>query len=194
MTAVITDETADCTPDLQALWHHKAPRLLVETCPAEDFVRGWKTWQKHLRKRKKPIAPPFSSKKQSPLLWGWPQEWERKSIEESIHSPTTLAEIVIGDDATVSPDLSLALQTVALAYAMPKLSRELPAEAWWQLLERLREVATHAQSNNVDWPGDPHAVLRQQLIAGELPLALGYLFPEIRATHALRKEARETLS
>src|SRR3954451_17259094 len=33
MTAVITDETADCTPDLQPLWHHKAPRVLVETCP-----------------------------------------------------------------------------------------------------------------------------------------------------------------
>ena len=63
MTAVITDETAGCTSDLQPLWHHKAPRVLVETCPAEDFVRGWKTWQKHLRKRKKPVAPPFLRKR-----------------------------------------------------------------------------------------------------------------------------------
>src|SRR4051812_25104302 len=194
MRAVITDETTGCTPDLQPLWHHQAPRVLVETCPAEDFVRGWKTWQKHLRKRQKPVAAPFSSTKKPPLLWGWPQEWERASVKESIHSPTTLAEIVIGDDPTALPDLPRALQTVALAYAMPKLARELPAEAWWQLLERLRELATHAQTNNVDWPGDPQAVLRQQMLAGELPLALAYLFPEVRATRALRNDASETLS
>lgn len=194
MATTITDETTSCTPDLQPLWHHKAPRLLVETCPAEDLVRGWKTWQKHLRKRKKPIAPPFLTKKKSPLLWGWPQEWERAAVNESIHSPTTLAEIVIGDDPTASPDLPLTLQIVALAYAMPKLARELPAEAWWQLLERLREVATQAQTNNVDWPGDPQAVLRQQLLAGELPLALSYLFPEVLAMRALRTDASGTLS
>src|SRR5215204_3511801 len=136
MTAVIviTDEATGCTPDLQPLWHHKAPRVLVETCPAEDFVRGWKTWQEHLRTRKKPIPPHFLSKKKSPLLWGWPQEWERAEIKDCISSPTALAETVIGDDPLASPDMSLALQTVALAYAMPKLAQELPAEAWWQLL------------------------------------------------------------
>src|SRR5436190_10752026 len=194
MSATITDETTSCTPDLQPLWHHKAPRLLVDTCPAEDFVRGWKTWQDHLRKRKKPVAPPFLKKKKSPLLWGWPQEWERAAVTENIHSLTTLAELVIGDDPAASPDLPVALQTVALAYAMPKLARELPAEAWWQLLERLREVATHAQTTNVDWPGDPQAVLRQQLLAGELPLALAYHFPEVRAMRALRNDARDSLS
>lgn len=194
MTSVITDETTSCAPELQPLWHHKAPRRLVDTCPADDFVRGWKTWQKHLRKRKKPVAPPFLTKKKSPLLWGWPQEWERAAVKESIQSPTTLAEIVIGDDPAASPELPLALQTVALAYAMPKLGRELPAEAWWQLLERLREVAIHAQANRVDWPGDPQAVVRQQLLAGELPLALGYLFPEVRAMRALRNDASDLLS
>ena len=194
MAAVITDETTACSPDLQPLWHYKAPRVLIDTCPADDFVRGWKIWQDHLRTRKKPVAPPFLKKKKSPLLWGWPQEWERAGINESIHSPTTLAENVIGGDPSASPDLPLALQTVALAYAMPKLARELPAESWWQLLERLREIATRAQTNNVDWPGDPLAVLQQQLLVGELPLALGYLFPEVRATRALRNDASESLS
>src|SRR4051795_699968 len=145
MTSVITDERTGCSPDLQPLWHHKAPRLLVESCPGEDFVRGWKTWQKHLRKRKKPTTPPFASKKNSALLWGWPQEWECAAIKESIRRPTSLAENVIDLDAAESQDLPLALQTVALAYAMPKLARKLPAEAWWQLLERLREIAARAQ-------------------------------------------------
>src|SRR4029079_9658103 len=125
-------------------------------------------------------------KKKSPLLWGWPRELERKAVKESIHSPTTLAEFVIGDDPNTSPDLPLALQTVALAYAMPKLARELPAEAWWQLLERLREAACNARAKHVDWPSDPNAVVRQQLLAGELPLALSYLFPEVRAMRSLR--------
>jgi hypothetical protein len=65
---------------------------------------------------------------------------------------------------------------------------------WWQLLDRLREVAAQAQAVRVDWPGDPEVVLRQQLLAGELPLALSYLFPEVRVTHDLRTEARKALS
>ena len=194
MTTIISDDSTADIPDLQPLWHHKAPRELVEACPGDDFVRGWKTWQRHLRKREKPALPPFAAKKKSPLLWGWPDEWERDSIKESIHSPTTLAEIVIGDDPIASPELPLAMQTVALAYAMPALSRELPAESWWQLLERLREIAIRAQSNDVDWPGDPLAVIRQQLLAGELPLALSHLFPEVRAIRALRSAVSITLS
>jgi hypothetical protein len=194
MSAAITDESAASSPDLQPLWHHKAPRKLVEAGPAEDLVRTWKVWQKHLRKRKKPDRPKFLRKKKPPLLWGWPNDWERAVIKENIQSPTSLAEIIMGDDPAASLDLPLALQTVALAYAMPKLARELPSESWWQLLERLREVASQAQTARVDWPSDPKAVLRQQLLGGELPLALSYLFPEVRVMHGLRIEARQALS
>src|SRR5262249_28743585 len=173
---------------------HKAPRELVEAGPAEDLVRSWKVWQNHLRKRKKPADPKFLRKKKAPLLWGWPSEWELAVIKENIQSPTSLAEIIIGDDPATSFDLPLALQTLALAYSMPKLARELPAELWWQLLDRMREVAAQAHAARVDWPGDPEAVIRQQLLAGELPLALSYLFPEVRVTHDLRTEARQALS
>src|SRR5215218_4839614 len=98
MDAAITDESTGSPPDLQPLWHHKAPRVLVDACPAEDLARGWKTWQGHLRKRKKPIAPPFLSMKKPALLWGWPREWDHAAVKENICTPTTLAEIVIGDD------------------------------------------------------------------------------------------------
>jgi hypothetical protein len=194
MSAAITDESAAPSPDLQPLWHHKAPRGLVEAGPAEDLVRSWKIWQKHLRKRKKPADPKFLRKKNAPMLWGWPKDWERAEIKKNIQSPTSLAEIIIGEDPAASLDLPLALQTVALAYSMPRLARELPAESWWQLLERLRDVATQAQTARIDWPGNPETVLCQQLLAGELPLALSYLFPEVRVTHDLRIEARQALS
>ena len=148
-----------------------------------------------MRSRKKPEPPRLpANKSKSPLLWGWPLELDRNAVKESIGSPSTLAESLIGNDSTDEPDLPLALQIVALAYAMPDLSRELPAEAWWPLLERLQEVATQAQTKRVDWPANPRDVLRHQLLAGELPFVLAYLFPEVRAMRALRNSARESLS
>ena len=41
---------------------------------------------------------------------------------------------------------------------------------------------------------NPRDVVRNQLLAGELPLALGYLFPEVRALRALRDDARAAFS
>ncbi len=79
------------------------------------------------------------------------------------------------------------MQMVALAYALPTLARELPADTWWQLLERLYEVVAEAKTPRINWPGVPRDVLRQQLLAGELSLALSCLFPEIRAMRALRR-------
>jgi hypothetical protein len=60
--------------------------------------------------------------------------------------------------------------------------------------ERLHELANQSQQHRVDWPGDARDVMRQQLLAGELPLALGYLFPEVCAMRDLREPARASLS
>jgi hypothetical protein len=92
------------------------------------------------------------------------------------------------------PELTETLQILALAYSLPILCAQQSAEAWWRLLDRLHEVASDTESSHVDWQADPHAMLRRQLLVGELPLALGYLFPEIRALKALRPGARKTLS
>src|SRR5204863_329894 len=179
---------------LQPLWHEKAPQQLVQSCPDTDPFAGWATWQAHLRKRRKPIAPSFTAQKQSPLLWGWPTAWQRDAIQKSIESPTTLAELAIGDDATSAPDLPSSLQLVALAYSLPRLADELPAETWWFLLERLHTIAKQARDERLDWSAAPQDVLRNQLLAGELSLSLGYLFPELRALRALRDEARVVFS
>jgi hypothetical protein len=191
MAIVSTDESASLA-SLQPLWHSKAPTFVLER--ELDPISGWTTWQKHLKSRKRPARPPFLRKKEPALLWGWPTAWDRKSLNKAISSPTTLAEIVIGEDPATAPDLPGSLEILALAYALPELARELPAETWWQLLERLHELATQAKLERVNLPTEPHDVLRQQLLAGELPLALGYLFPEVRAMHALRDDARTALS
>ncbi len=193
MAVVITEESAACLPNLQPLWHRKASRLLVETCPAEDPFGGWTVWQKYLHKRKKPAAPTFLAQKKSPLLWGWPRDWGRKALKRAIRSPTTIAEIVIGEEPAAA-DLPATLQSVALAYALPSLAQELPAEAWWRLLDRLHEVVALARIQRVDGLANPRDLLRHQLLTGELPLALSYLFPEVRAIRTLRNEARTSLT
>ena len=194
MAVAITDESSVGLPNLQPLWHSKAPSSLTENCPAEDPASGWKAWQRRLRTRRKPEAPPFLKKKQPPILWSWPKQWGRDVLQAALASPATLAELVLGEDATTAPDLPLSLQLVALAYALPELAEELPADTWWFLVERLHTTATQAHEQQVDWSADPRDVVRNQLLAGELPLALGYLFPEVRALRELRTDARRVLS
>lgn len=77
---------------------------------------------------------------------------------------------------------------------MPRLAQSAPAEWWWHTAQQLHDMAAEAPTQCVDWQADPHGVLRQQLLAGELPLALGYLFPEIVALRQLRKSARAMFS
>ena len=194
MAIAIHEEAPLTLSNLQPLWHDSAPRRLADSPTANDPVAAWKAWQEHLQDRRGHKAPRFLDQKNPPLLWGWPLEWEREEIATAIDSPTTLAELVIGDDLTATPDLAMSLQMVALAYALPELAPELPAETWWFLVERLHTIATQAAAQRIDWQSNPDDVVRNQLLAGELPFALGYLFPEIRALHDLRDEARVAFS
>jgi hypothetical protein len=91
-------------------------------------------------------------------------------------------------------DLDQALEVVAVAYALPELARELSDEKWWKLAEQLHSLATGAQPLGANWQANPQDVLRQQLIAGELPSVLSYLFPELQAFCGLRDSARSALS
>ncbi|HEX3601932.1 MAG TPA: hypothetical protein VHU84_17395 [Lacipirellulaceae bacterium] len=193
--AVATNEDLSVgLTNLQPLWHEKASRELTEACPATDLAAGWKAWQEHLRKRRSPALPRFLAKKSPAILWGWPSTRERDAIQTAIESPSSLAEIVIGDDVSSAPGLPMSLEMVALAYALPKLAAELPCETWWFLLERLYSIATAATTQRVDSTTNPLEIVRHQLLAGELPLALGYLFPELRAMRALRDDARAAFS
>jgi hypothetical protein len=201
MSAVITDANFPQVPSLQPLWHSDAPQLLHDDCPANDPFGNWSVWRKHLAKREEPVAPRFLKWKNPPVLWGWPESLDRvelQSMFESFKTDNSIAAVAISgiafDEITAPPELPLALQIVALAYALPELAGELPAQKWWQIVERLHELASEAQQHRVDWPADPHDVLRQQLLAGELPLALHYLFPEVRALQELGKPARAALS
>jgi hypothetical protein len=72
---------------------------------------------------------------------------------------------------------------------MPHLAGLVDAATWWAALDRL--VAVARQSAMLPLAGQP---LLHQLLAGELPLALGYLFPELRCSTPLLAQARAALS
>jgi len=188
-----TEQQADDFPQHNGMWHDAAPRRLKALRLQKDPGRRWKTWQQHLSKRKQPAEPPFLTDKTPPILWAWPDEWQGGPVKATIDSLRDPADdIELGGG--LPDDRPSALRAVALAYALPGLASKLSADSWWKLAEALRTLAIEAQQLGVSWQGHPHDVLRQQLLAGELPLALGYLFPEVRPFRALRKLARKALS
>lgn len=202
MAVVIGEHSPVRFQNFQPQWHDSAPRSVVEKSTPDDPLGGWSEWQKHLAKRRDPELPPFLDGKHPPLLWGWPQAWRHDAIHSLLAAKKNkrvidlamAASRLLSVEAAATPDLPASLQLVGLAYALPKLSKHMSAEHWWQLVHQLYSLANDAQQHRVDWPADPTDVVRQQLLAGELPLALGYLFPEISTLRQLRKTARQTLA
>jgi hypothetical protein len=186
MAVAITDASKRISP-LQPIWHRNAPRRLARDCGESGPPGNWTAWQKYLARRKGLDQPHFHRGREPAILWGWPADFV--DIDES-----RLLACVAEARWPNAPDLPRTLQFLALAYSLPELSGRLSAEAWWPLIEQLHEFTEDAETFRVDWPADPHDVLRHQLIAGELSLALSYLFPEIRAFRALRSGARAAFS
>jgi hypothetical protein len=127
-------------------------------------------------------------------LWYWPVGPDRGSIAAAIERPAALADRTLTDLHRIEPGLPGALELLALTYALPTLAEEISPECWWTLARRLHDLAVEAQELHVDWRAEPRDALRQQLLAGELPLALGFLFPEVSPLRALRRGARANLS
>ena len=40
-----------------AIWRHPAPRAVRKAYASGNDLAGWKAWQRHLRLRKRPVAP-----------------------------------------------------------------------------------------------------------------------------------------
>jgi len=204
MAVAINQESTTPWSHFKPIWHRSAPPRVVEKYRMDDPLGGWTAWQKHLARRKRPVLPAFHTGKEPALLWGWPLEagapgsasasGATGSASAPLDVDWAVAILLEEQAASTAPDVHEAMQFSALAYALPELAQKLPAETWWQLAEHLHDLATEAQQQRLTWPGDPHDVLRQQLLAGELPLALSYLFPEIDPMRGLRKSARLALS
>jgi hypothetical protein len=194
MAVAFTQPPTTELPELEPLWHPTAPRSLRKGTAVGGCIASWPAWQKHLACRKRPAAPTFLQGKNPALLWGWPDPQALDAVHAFLALPSdeNFSRWLSSIDGPM--DLPQAVQAVALAYTLPNLAAKLMPETWWRLAHALHELAVDSQQYRVDWPAQPQQVLRQQLLAGELPLALGYLFPEVRALRALRKAGRAALS
>ncbi|MFT7640000.1 MAG: hypothetical protein ACI9G1_001738 [Pirellulaceae bacterium] len=160
----------------------------------------WEQWGEYLKDRRNPA--PLSKLlrvKTSPLTWSLPAAIIRsdthKLLQDSyIHSRRSkgnlelLAEPLepwLGKIANSPMDESSALECLAWAHSLPRLSEILPAGPWNSLLECLSNIAKDALSMpSIQSP------LLQQYIAAELPISLAYVLPEI---DTCRDDAQEAL-
>lgn len=196
----------------QGFWRSPAPKGVARG--ADDH---WNEWVRHLRTRRTPKSlEKLCGSKLSPLGWGIVQENLSPSAVSLLEVCDKLARNSRGDSSaanklaskslekaladwlagTCDPSQSAdyALACLAVANALPPLSDQVSAELWWQLVDALWQVVQAA----LDWCADSERpadeALAQQLLVGELPLTLSYLFPEIKPLHKLRSAARESLS
>ena len=186
-------------------WRDSAPQDITGD-------QQWKLWARHLEIRRAP-APlgRLLTGRTSPLLWGVNQgELSSGTVElistlDSLratgaqsNNQDTAIEVSLAkwlkECGNAEHSVDTALQALAVAYAMPKLANRISSGVWWQLLDTLWSLV----QKNDNWRSDselpPQQGWAQQLLVGELPLTLSYLFPEIRSLHKLRSDATDALT
>ncbi|MEO8495136.1 MAG: hypothetical protein ABI614_08700 [Planctomycetota bacterium] len=165
----------------------------------------WDDWAKHLVDREKPVplAKLIAVKQGSPLQWALPADVRNSAAEDLIVRLGKFKPRSSADAVEIAAELeqwlesarvrqaaaSFAFEALAWCHALPSLANSLPAAPWSQLVDQLVSIAADAAKSDLS-----SAPLTQQLLAGELPLALAYLLPELAACKELAAPARDALS
>lgn len=189
-------------------WRPSAPkRAHAElTSPASP-------WANYLSKRHSPRPLSEMCEDESPLRWGLPEgPWDPAT--EALLEAAEVAAAKVGNPLSNKQQqqlqhaadawtrqaeqhdqgIELAIGALALVHLLADGRVDWDNAAWWRTMDVAAGIAARA----ADWRSDAdlpaEATLAQQLLAGELPLTLSYLFPEIKPLHAMRKCARQRLS
>jgi len=86
-------------------------------------------------------------------------------------------------------DAARALETLAWCHVLPQAASMIAPEVGWRMVDAL--LAAMAEAEDVPLDGDP---LVHQLLAGELPLSMVCLMPELVPHEKLLRSARRALS
>lgn len=167
------------------------------------LLDDWQSWSMHLSERRRPlpVAELVASGKKSSLLWALPPSAAGMVVELIKHLNRPDSKQRVNNESVerleqwldqphdLQANVSLGYECLAWCHALPSLAGHLAAGPWWQLFERLLEIAKDDHSGRA--VGDP---LAEQLLTGELPLCLAYLFPEVDRCHDLAKPAGRSVS
>ncbi|MEX2140278.1 MAG: hypothetical protein WD894_13520 [Pirellulales bacterium] len=199
------DPLAAPRPDRQPaneslVWTAAAPDKVLERSRSGDEDQTWLPWRKYLARRTSPLAgTPFDKLGSAQmLLWGLSEQHadcellavitnygeDRTSNHER---QATLDDFIANGPAALDERATLGL--LACAYELPTLATRLSKQVWWKLLGRLRQTALDAAALELST-----TPLLHQRLAGELPLVLAALLPEIEACALLLPAARRALS
>jgi len=169
-------------------------------------MKSWDTWVRHLANRRKPLplVELTPDSKTEPLRWGLPAGFDDTDAAELIdrlgrswrrgklpfgRATVDRIDIWLTDADQRRPDTGYALECLAWAHALPRLAAGVPEQLWWELLTHLTGSARDAVALPMEtFPLD------HQLLAGELPLTLSYLLPEIRSCNKLSGGASDLVS
>ncbi|MEW4455880.1 hypothetical protein AB1L30_24640 [Bremerella sp. JC817] len=199
-------ETSPSSKDDQATVKSKLPEWakLAKGAAYGVSLEDWEAWKGYLKKRETvaPLQTLVSGKKTSPLAWAF-------FADDAIDARTfplleTLGEIASGrtrPSAKISGELeswledldrriaerNLVLELLAWCHALPNLAAVLSDSLWWKTLDVLVSHANDAAATNFE------NKIFEQGLAGELPLTLAYLFPELKACRQLGKPATRIL-
>ena len=188
-------------------WREAAPK----GCSGDD---SWAVWSRHLAKRNtsQPLGK-LCETTASPLSWGItlqklsPRTVELLALLDQLNVQATHRKLLVTEQTVeqvlsgwlegshVSPQtIDFALECLVVAHALPHIAEAVLADFWWGLLDALWQVAESASEWRSDAELPPEQGLAQQMLAGELPLTLAHLFPEIQPLNKLRMPAREALT
>ncbi|MEM8944075.1 MAG: hypothetical protein AAGD11_02750 [Planctomycetota bacterium] len=192
---------------VKSFWRDTAPKGIV----GNDTLA---TWQRHLTKRRAPVPlDMLASASETPLRWGLSlRELSPKTVEllaladqlgqrskankSGLHAE--LVEQVLGgwleSAQASSASIDFALECLAIANLLPAAANQISPEFWWEVADALWKIATDGEDWHTDAELPPEQGVAQQLLAGELPLTLAYLFPEMRPLGKLRTSAQAVLT
>ena len=182
-------------------WSAACPRAVREAF-RRSSSEGREAWQKHLQGATGPRAVgKLLQGKGASLAWSLTPQSRAAGLESLLSTldraartrKNTAADAILAAELKrwlVSPARSSAwaLECLAWCHALRALAAAVDTDLWWRALVHLLEIAGEADAAASD--ADP---LTGQLTAAELPLSLGYLFPELAISARLLVAGRAQL-
>ncbi len=216
-SVVISNDTPDAATALLdhwsngKLWARGTDASLVKGWKKLSPSEAWVCWQQHLASRKS-IASLAKLVKgegdaelwsldsiQNEALTAWHRNLTKLSeksrparaeeIEATIIEP--LAEVKSGSGNGCQIEASF--RAVSIAWQIERLAAVTVAADWWRIVAELLDISRSASLGVVSDDSNGTKAVVVTHLAGEIPLVLSYLLPELTPTRSLRDEARHAL-